>query len=275
MLEMKIPESEYFDEKTYKLFRLPEVVLHLEHSLLSVSKWETLWETPFLSDTKKTPEQLISYVGLMSVTPIKDTELARFGPKQYQELNNYLNAKHSATWFSDENQKGSSRQPVTSELIYYWMTAFNIPFECQTWPFSRLMNLIKIAQIKPKQPMVRRTTGRSLTCSANERPSTLSVEPTCKVRGSRGYCKTVDDRAMGPDLRVERSYAASVFDRCRSRDVIHRLGRGPLVRTCFSQSESRRGRDQKAVHRRSSVSRRYRPHRLRGVGRGLHLPRCI
>ena len=148
MLEMKIPESEYFDEKTYKLFRLPEVVLHLEHSLLSVSKWETLWETPFLSDTKKTPEQLISYVGLMSVTPIKDTELARFGPKQYQELNDYLNAKHSATWFSDENQKGSFRQTVTSELIYYWMTAFNIPFECQTWPFSRLMNLIKIAQIK-------------------------------------------------------------------------------------------------------------------------------
>ena len=148
MLEIKIPEAELFDERTSKLIRLPEVVLHLEHSLRSLSKWETRWGIPFLSNTKKTREQLVSYVSLMSEIPIDESVLDRFGPEQYQALNDYLNAKHSATWFSEEPKSASGNKTVTSELIYYWMTAFNIPFECDAWPLARLMNLIKIAQIK-------------------------------------------------------------------------------------------------------------------------------
>ena len=148
MLEIKIPEAELFDERTSKLIRLPEVVLHLEHSLRSLSKWETRWGVPFLSNTKKTREQLVSYVSLMSETPIEEATLDRFGPEEYQALNDYLNAKHSATWFSEEPKTSTANKTVTSELIYYWMTAFNIPFECDTWPLARLMNLINIAQIK-------------------------------------------------------------------------------------------------------------------------------
>lgn len=151
MLEIQIPETEVFDEATSKLFKLPAVTLRLEHSLLSVSKWETIHEIPFLSNTKKTNEQLMSYVRLMSLGPIEDSVLGRLGPKQYEEINNHLNAKHSATWFSDDGSQSNSRQTVTSELIYYWMTAFGIPFECETWPFSRLMNLIRIAQIKQSE----------------------------------------------------------------------------------------------------------------------------
>ena len=97
MLEIKIPEAELFDERTSKLIRLPEVVLHLEHSLRSLSKWETRWGIPFLSNTKKTREQLVSYVSLMSETPIEESILDRFGQEEYQALNDYLNAKHSAT----------------------------------------------------------------------------------------------------------------------------------------------------------------------------------
>lgn len=148
MLEIEIPETEVFDEKTSKLYKLPAVSLRLEHSLLSLSKWEEMWETPFLSNTKKTTDQLVSYVKLMSETPLDDSVLARFTNENYTKLNNYLNAKHSATWFSDEGSTTGAKQTVTSELIYYWMTAFNIPFECEKWPLARLMNLIKIAQIK-------------------------------------------------------------------------------------------------------------------------------
>ena len=151
MLEIEIPETEVFDEKTSKLYKLPAVSLRLEHSLLSLSKWEEIWETPFLSNTKKTTDQLVSYVKLMSETPLDDSVLARFTSENYKKLNNYLNAKHSATWFSDEGSTTGAKQTVTSELIYYWMTAFNIPFECERWPLARLMNLIKIAQIKAEQ----------------------------------------------------------------------------------------------------------------------------
>ena len=152
MLEIVIEETELFNEKSMKLIRVPSVTLRLEHSLRSLSKWETEWEIPFFSEKKKTPEQLLSYVGKMSEDPIDDFTLSRFGQDEFSKLNKYLGSKLSATWFSDEGDKKPGRGPiVTSELIYYWMTAFNIPFECDTWPLPRLMNLIKIAQIKTEQ----------------------------------------------------------------------------------------------------------------------------
>lgn len=152
MLEIAIEETEFFNEKSMKLIRVPSVTLRLEHSLRSLSKWETFWEIPFYSDKKKTPEQLLSYVSQMSEDPIDDFTLSRFGKDEFDKLNKYLGSKLSATWFSDEGDEKPGRGPiVTSELIYYWMTAFNIPFECDTWPLPRLMNLIKIAQIKAEQ----------------------------------------------------------------------------------------------------------------------------
>lgn len=157
MLEIAIEETEFFNEQTMKLIRVPAVTLRLEHSLRSLSKWETIWETPFFSDTKKTPEQLLSYVSQMSETSIDDMTLSRFGKIEFEKLNKYLSGKHSATWFSDEGQKTTRGPIVTSELIYYWMTAYNIPFECDGWPLPRLMNLIKIAQIKTEQQNPKKT----------------------------------------------------------------------------------------------------------------------
>lgn len=151
MLEIVIEESEFFNEKTSKFIRVPAVTLRLEHSLRSLSKWETEWEVPFFSKEPHTPEQLLSYVKAMSLEPLDDLTLSLFGRKEFGQVNDYLSAKLSATWFSDEGKSESRGPVVTSELIYYWMTAFNIPFECDTWPLPRLMNLIKIAQIKAEQ----------------------------------------------------------------------------------------------------------------------------
>ena len=148
MLELELPERRYFDESTRKFFTKPPMTLRFEHSLLSLSKWESIWEVPFLSRTSKTDEQLRSYLKCMSFDPITDDTIARLTETHYTELQKYLGAKHSATWFNDEGSGGGTGQTVTSELIYFWMASYNIPFECESWQLPRLMNLIKIASIK-------------------------------------------------------------------------------------------------------------------------------
>lgn len=153
MLEITIQPTKMAVETdgSVKIVRVPERKLRLEHSLSSMSKWEEKWEIPFLSKTRRTPQQLLSYVESMSLEPIDEYTLAAITKKQFEEINDYLSSKRSATWFSDEGSEKSNGTVVTSELIYYWMTAFGIPFECDKWPIQRLMNLIKIAQIKTEQ----------------------------------------------------------------------------------------------------------------------------
>lgn len=148
MLELEIPRQRFYDESNAKFLWREAVTLQFEHSLLSLSKWESIWEVPFLSRTPKSEIQMLSYLKCMSLAPVSDEVINRLGPKEYERLQKYLGAKHSATWFSDEGSGASSSQIVTSELVYYWMAAYNIPFECESWNLSRLMNLIKIASIK-------------------------------------------------------------------------------------------------------------------------------
>ena len=166
MLELTLEEAELFDEKTSRFVRFPARKVRLEHSLLSMSKWESVWEIPFLTQTKKTQEQLLSYIEFMCLDSPPD-DLWRMPKTEMEKLNTYISAKHSATWFSDDGETGTSTQTVTSELVYYWMTAFNIPFECENWPFSRLMNLIRIAQIKNADP--KKNKGRPRSRMLSER----------------------------------------------------------------------------------------------------------
>ena len=151
MLQLKIEQTEMFDSVNSKIIRVPEMDIRLEHSLLSISKWETIWEIPFQSrTTRKTREQLLSYIEIMELDG-KTGFAHRMTEEQFTKVNEYLNAKHSATWFSEDRAPVNSSQTVTSELIYYWMTTFNIPMECENWPFNRLTNLIKIAIIKQEE----------------------------------------------------------------------------------------------------------------------------
>lgn len=148
MLELVIPAGELFNEETSKFLRLPEVRLRLEHSLSTISQWESIWEVPFLGFEKKTEEQVISYVGIMCGQEIDELTLSRMTKSHFDQIDKFLNAKHSATWFSDDPNESGQNKTVTAELFYYWMSAFNIPFECDRWPLPRLMNLIRIASIK-------------------------------------------------------------------------------------------------------------------------------
>lgn len=152
MLRLKVVTSEGFDESLGKFVEGDYVVLELEHSLASVSKWESKWEIPFLGTDKKTTEQVLDYVRMMfSGVEFPEEIFQYFNKKNYDDINEYINAKMTATTFR-ETKQSASREIVTSELIYYWMIALGIPFECESWHLNKLLTLIKVCNIKNQKP---------------------------------------------------------------------------------------------------------------------------
>lgn len=151
MLELVIKESEIFTENEAGegfFDVLPTVTLQLEHSLLSISKWESTWGIAFLGKEKKTNEQILDYVRCMNLgKPIGNDVLERLSEDNVRTITNYIHNPMTATVISDLGGP-PSREVVTSELIYYWMIALNIPFECQKWHLNRLLTLIKVCNLK-------------------------------------------------------------------------------------------------------------------------------
>ena len=153
MLEITIPSVELWDESKQEFVITKEATLKLEHSLVSLSKWESKWCKPFLSKTNKTDEEMIDYVRCMTLTQNVPDEVYRcLTDDNIRKIYEYIDAPMTATWFNDDKTKGTSREQTTSELIYYWMIALNIPFECQKWHLNRLLTLIRVCNIKNQPP---------------------------------------------------------------------------------------------------------------------------
>jgi hypothetical protein len=131
----------------------PAVELHFEHSLISLSKWESIYKKAFFGKDEKNAEEGAAYIKCMLIDEnVPDEILNRLSPDNITAITDYINDKQSATWFrEDQSQKGSN-EVITSELIYYWLVQFNIPFEVETWHLNRLMTLVKIAGIKQTKP---------------------------------------------------------------------------------------------------------------------------
>lgn len=158
MLIITTSEKEYFDESTSKFVDVPGRQIELEHSLISLSKWEAKWCKPFLTKDKKTNEQIRDYVKCMIISrnvPEKIEDIIT--DDQLTTINEYIDAPMTATTFGKTQQTGRQREVITSELIYYWMIALNIPFECQKWHLNRLLTLIRVCSIKnsPQKKMSR------------------------------------------------------------------------------------------------------------------------
>ena len=152
MLEVIIPARELFDNDIQEFVNYSEQKLCLEHSLISISKWEEKWCVPFLSRQEKTDEEILDYIRCMTITKNVDKKVYEFiTKKNILEINQYINSPMTATTFSN-NQSRPNREIITSELIYYWMIAYNIPFECQKWHLNRLLTLINICSIKNQPP---------------------------------------------------------------------------------------------------------------------------
>lgn len=156
MLRITIPAVEQWDEAKQEFIYTKEQTLSLEHSLVSLSKWESKWCKPFLSKQEKNFEETLDYVKCMTITQNVDPEVYNYLTNEnIKAINEYIEAPMTATYFSDEQNSKTSREQVTAELIYYWMIAFNIPFECQKWHLNRLLTLIKVCSIKNQPPKKR------------------------------------------------------------------------------------------------------------------------
>lgn len=157
-MKLVVPGSELYDPVENLFYTTKDTTLLLEHSLLSISKWESKWKKPFLSQKGMTSEQFQDYVRCMTISqnvdPLVYDNLTK---EHYEAIAEYMEDPMSATTINDRSLPkggggGRRGQTVTSELIYYWMTALNIPFECQKWHLNRLMMLIRVASIEQQPP---------------------------------------------------------------------------------------------------------------------------
>lgn len=152
MLEIVVNGREMYDENTQLFISIKDTVLHLEHSLLSISKWESKWHKPFIptsKDEKRSHEEQIDYVKCMTIDHNIDPAVYYcLSNKNILDINEYINNPMTATTVRDMPNMPLRREIVTSEVIYFWMVNYGIPFECEKWHLNRLIMLIKVCSAK-------------------------------------------------------------------------------------------------------------------------------
>ena len=152
MLQVKIPDVEFYDERTNEFVIQKGCVLTMEHSLLSLAKWESKWHIPFLSDKDKTDEQLLDYYRCMTITKnVNPLVFNNFDSRIVKAISDYMNDPMTATWFNDRGGN-NNRAVITAEILYYDMIALGIPFECEKWHLNRLLTLIRVVSEKSNPP---------------------------------------------------------------------------------------------------------------------------
>lgn len=162
MLVITTPERELWDEKAQEFIYVKSQTLQLEHSLVSLSKWESKWNKPFFSKKSKTFEETIDYIKCMTITQNVSPEVYySLSQKNVIDINAYIEAPMTATTFPNKEKNTINKEQITAELIYYWMIALNIPFECQKWHLNKLLTLIRVCNVKNQPP--KKTSRKELT----------------------------------------------------------------------------------------------------------------
>lgn len=153
MLTITVGATDIYDEETGTFGVQGGAELQLEHSLVSLSKWESIHEKPFLGKEVKSPEEVLSYVECMTIGEKPRGEIFhQLSNENLEEINKYIDQKMTATWFTERTRSPAVAEVITSELIYYWMISFNIPWEAQHWHLNRLFTLIRVCNVKQEKP---------------------------------------------------------------------------------------------------------------------------
>lgn len=167
MLQLNIEPQEFYDEENNLFIPVDGCILQLEHSLISLSKWESKWEVAFLNEPKLTYEQQIDYIHCMTLNEVPDYAYLALKKSQINEIFDYISKKMTATVIKQQGPPKRSSKFVTSEMIYYWMAALHIPFQpCENWHLNRLLTLIEVASIESQPPKKK---GRQATMIDNTR----------------------------------------------------------------------------------------------------------
>lgn len=177
MLELDITVvPELWNEKE-EMFIPPKIItIQLEHSLVSLSKWESKWCKPFLH-SDKTDEETLDYIKCMTLTENVNPDIySHLSRQNVKEISDYINAPMTATTFSNDKSSKRNRDIITSEVIYYWMVANNIPFECQYWHLNRLITLVRVCGVHNQPP--KKTSKKDLASQY----ATLNAQRRAKLK---------------------------------------------------------------------------------------------
>ena len=157
-IKIEVAATSFFNEETERFIEVKPTTLTLEHSLIAISKWESKYHIPFLKEDEKTPEQLEYYFKCMTINQNVDPYVYKaLTYSQQKQILDYIHDPMTATWFGDDKDKpgkGRGRRPevITSELIYYWMVALQIPSEYEKWHLNRLLTLIQVCNSYNQPP---------------------------------------------------------------------------------------------------------------------------
>lgn len=173
MLKLTVPGRELWDPLKEEFLEVKEQQLVLEHSLISLSKWESKWHKHFIGNENKSTKELLDYIRCMTVNQVKDDNIYNcLTEENIKEISSYINDPSTATWFNDSKKiKKNSREIITSELIYYMMIGYGIPVEFEKWPLNRLLTLIRICEEKnnPKKMSKREILNNNRMLNAKRR----------------------------------------------------------------------------------------------------------
>jgi hypothetical protein len=153
MLSLIVQNEELFNEETNEFIETDGFVLELEHSLVSLSKWESIFQRPFLGNESRSNEELLAYIECMILNPTYPADaVSTLSAEKIAVIRDYINSPQSATTFGKMPERKGRGETITSELIYYWLVAFEIPFEVERWHLNRLIALVKVCNIKNSKP---------------------------------------------------------------------------------------------------------------------------
>lgn len=146
-IKIVVPEREGFNNATGEFFTYPEETIELEHSLISLQRWEEKWHIPFLTKAiEKTPKQMNDYIRCMVINKISDSALDRLTKDDIDKIQKYIEDSHTATTIKE--RPGGQRRVITAELIYCWMFSLGINYECRKWHLNQLLTLIEVMSIE-------------------------------------------------------------------------------------------------------------------------------